>query len=506
MQMNDNQIPLLYEISVPGRKGISLPKLDVEKTALPTALIGENADLPELDELSVVRHFTLLSQKNFSIDGQFYPLGSCTMKYNPKMNEEAASFPGFRRSHPLLNEKYAQGNLALMYKLQESLKAITGFTSFSLQPAAGAHGELAGVLMIRAYHRSRGDTARVRILVPDSAHGTNPATCTMAGFSAETIPSTPSGAVDLEAIRAACAGEKAATLAGLMITNPGTLGLFEANIREIIAIIHKAGGLVYGDGANMNALLGIVKPAELGFDVMHFNLHKTLSTPHGGGGPGAGAVGSGELLKEFLPGPLAAKTDALTAKAAKTADAAGAAYTLSVPAQSIGRLKSFYGNFSILVRAYTYIRRLGREGVRRAGEYAVLNANYLRVLIKDKYPCPFGADRVCMHEFAASPDLGNEISTLDIAKRLIDYGFHPPTVYFPLIVKEAFMAEPTETESKETIEAFAQALGKIAEEAKTSPNLLKEAPHNTPVGRLDETAAARKPVLRYKRETPGISS
>jgi glycine dehydrogenase subunit 2 len=504
---NTGAEPLIYECGSPGRVGVRLPRLDLPETPLPASLIREELDLPEADELSVVRHFTALSRKNFSIDGQFYPLGSCTMKYNPKMNEEAAALPGFKNLHPLADEEDAQGALALLYKLQGSLKAITGFAAFSLQGAAGAQGELAGALMIRAYHRDRGEGTRNRILVPDSAHGTNPATCTMAGLIAETIPSDEKGAVDLGALREAIAGDRAKTLAGLMITCPGTLGLFEPAIREICALVHEAGGLVYGDGANMNALTGIVKPADLGFDVMHLNLHKTFSTPHGGGGPGAGAVGAGPLLADYLPGPLARQ--------------AGEAYGFTAPPRSIGRLKSFNGNFSILLRAYAYIRLLGREGLRRVAEYAVLNANYVRALLKDFYHIPYGADRPCMHEFVASPDLGREaafnemgaapptdpspitappVSTLDIAKRLIDYGFHPPTVYFPLIVKEALMVEPTETESKETLDAFAAALREIAREARESPELLKGAPHHTPVGRLDETAAARKPVLRYRRD------
>jgi glycine dehydrogenase subunit 2 len=486
---------LIYELSVPGRRGVSLPRLDTPETPLPQGLLREGLELPEVDELTAVRHFTALSRKNFSIDGQFYPLGSCTMKYNPKMNEEAASLPGFRHLHPLREEAGAQGALALIYRLQESLKAITGFSAFSLQGAAGAQGELAGALMIRAYHRGRGDTGRNRILVPDSAHGTNPATCTMAGFIAETIPSGSDGAVDLAALREACAGEKAGTLAGLMITNPGTLGLFEPAIREITETVHRAGGLVYGDGANMNALTGVLRPADLGFDVMHLNLHKTFSTPHGGGGPGAGAVGAGPLLADYLPGPVVA---AETGPGAGAGEGGGPRYGFKTPAKSIGRLKTFHGNFGILVRAYAYIRLLGREGLRRVAEYAVLNANYLRALVKDLYPLPYGAEKPCMHEFVASPDLGNGVRTLDIAKRLIDYGFHPPTVYFPLIVREALMVEPTETESKETLDAFAAALRRIAEEARTAPELLREAPHHTPVGRLDETAAARRPVLRYR--------
>jgi glycine dehydrogenase subunit 2 len=504
--MNVYETPTAYEESSAGRCGVILPGPDVPETPLPEELKREDLFLPELDEAAVVRHFIRLSHKNFSVDGQFYPLGSCTMKYNPKMNEEAASFQGFRLSHPLVPGEGNQGNLELMYRLQEALKAVTGFEGCSLQGAAGAQGELAGILMIRAWHLGRGDTARNRVLIPDSAHGTNPATCTMAGFVTETIPSDPSGAVDMAALKEAVSGAGKTTLAGLMITNPGTLGLFEKNIVAITALIHEAGGLVYGDGANMNALMGIVKPGDLGFDVMHLNLHKTFSTPHGGGGPGAGAVLAGKTLSPFLPGPVVTKTGAVGAGGAGDGGAGiGGAnsgtpdsgpYQLERPGRSIGRLKVFNGNFSVLVRAYAYIRTLGAAGLKRASEYAVLNANYLRALVKDDYPTPYGADRPCMHEFTASPNVGSGIHTIDIAKRLIDYGFHPPTVYFPLIVKEAFMAEPTETESRETLEAFASALKAIAEEGRTKPELLKEAPHSTPVGRLDETAAARNPVLR----------
>lgn len=482
--MNYPEIPLLKDSGAEGRIGVVLPKLDVSETTIPANLLRTSLKLPEMDELSVVRHFTLLSQRNYSIDGQFYPLGSCTMKYNPKMNEAAAAHPGFRRSHPLAPEDLSQGAIGLIFELQEALRAITGFKAMSVQGAAGAHGELAGALMIRSYHLSRGDRTRVRMLIPDSAHGTNPASCTMAGLSAETIPSDGAGGVDMEALRAACAGEKGKTVAGLMITNPSTLGLFERNIEEIVRIVHAAGGLVYSDGANMNALVGALRPADLGFDVMHLNLHKTFSTPHGGGGPGAGAVGAGPALADFLPGPLAVKSSE--------------GYSFVTPKSSIGRIKAFHGNFGILVRAYAYIRLLGADGLRRVAENAVLNANYLRTLVEEAYPVAYGEGRRSMHEFVASPELGPDIHTLDIAKRLIDYGFHPPTIYFPLIVKEALMAEPTETESKETLDAFAAALEKIAEEARTEPELLKGAPHDTPIGRLDETAAARKPVLCYR--------
>ena len=484
VSMGQREIPLLQDSSIPSRVGVVLPRLDVEETPVPPGLLRGNLALPEMDELSVVRHFTLLSQRNYSIDGQFYPLGSCTMKYNPKMNEAAASLPGFRRSHPLATEAASQGSIALLYELQASLCALTGFKAVSLQPAAGAHGELAGVLMIRAWHASRGDAKRVRVLIPDSAHGTNPASCAMAGLVAQTIPSDASGGVDIAALEAACAGEGARTVAGLMITNPSTLGLFERNIEKIVKIVHDAGGLVYGDGANMNALVGVLKPAELGFDVMHFNLHKTFATPHGGGGPGAGAVGVGPALADFLVGPVAVKTTE--------------GYSFAMPPHSIGRLKAFHGNFGVLVRAWAYIRTLGADGLRRVAENAVLNANYLRALVEPAYPVAYGEGRFSMHEFVSSGELVPGIHTLDVAKHLIDYGFHPPTIYFPLIVKEALMVEPTETETKETLDAFAEVLLKIAEEARTDPDLLKDAPHETPVGRLDETAAARKPVLRYR--------
>ncbi len=469
---------LAYEISTPGKIGVALPGCDVPATPLPAAMLRAELDLPEMDELTVVRHFTRLSQKNFSIDTQYYPLGSCTMKYNPKVNEQVAGLPGWRNCHPLVGDEFSQGSLELLYRLQEGLAATGGFSAVSLQPAAGAHGELAGALMIRDYHRDRGQTQRTRMLIPDSAHGTNPATCTMVGFSVVTIPSNAEGGVDLDALKAACDD----TVAGIMITNPSTLGLFERNIEAITRMVHDAGGLVYGDGANMNAIAGIVRPVDLGIDVMHYNLHKTFSTPHGGGGPGVGMVGAGKTLAEYLPGPVAVKK--------------GDSYALQMPARSIGRLKSFYGNFGVLVRAYAYLRMLGGDGLRRMSENAVLNANYLKVLLDKTYAVKY--PRRCMHEFVAMGDVAEGVHTLDIAKRLIDYGFHPPTIYFPLIVPEAIMIEPTETESKETLDAFAQVMIKIAEEARTKPELLHDAPHNTPVGRLDEVAAARCPILCYR--------
>ena len=481
--MNLRPEALVYELSSPGRHCASLPGCDVPATAVPESLLRGELALPELDELSLVRHFTRLSQKNSSIDSHFYPLGSCTMKYNPKVNEAAASLPGWLNAHPLSGDAYNQGALELIHSLQEQLCEIGGFAAGSLQPAAGAQGELSGVLIIRAYHASRGDLGRRIILVPDSAHGTNPATCTMAGFQAKTIPSDAEGGVDMAALK----GALDESVAGIMITNPNTLGLFDPNIEAIARAVHEAGGLVYGDGANMNALAGVLKPAAVGIDVMHYNLHKTFSTPHGGGGPGAGFVGVRPDLADFLPGPIVAK-----------AQAAGAAapYSLFMPSASIGRMKAFYGNFGILVRAYAYLRMLGATGLRRVAEMAVLNANYLKVLIEGSYTIKY--PRRCMHEFVAQGDLAEGVHTLDVAKRLIDCGFHPPTIYFPLIVPEALMIEPTETETKETLDEFAAVLIKIAEEARTESALLCSAPTSTPVGRLDEVSAARNPTLCYR--------
>ncbi len=480
--MNLREEPLLFELSSPGRVCASLPDCDVPATLVPPALARSELGLPEIDELSLVRHFTRLSQKNFSIDTQFYPLGSCTMKYNPKANEQAASLPGWRNIHPLSGEEFNQGALELIHSLQAWLGEIGGFAAASLQPAAGAQGELAGVLIIRAYHAARGDGKRRVILVPDSAHGTNPASCAMAGFAAKTLPSDADGEVDMAALRSALDGAAGAEVAGIMITNPNTLGLFDRNIEAIARAVHEAGGLVYGDGANMNALTGILRPAEVGIDVMHYNLHKTFSTPHGGGGPGGGFVGVREDLADFLPGPIVEK--------------ASGSYRLAMPKRSIGRMKAFYGNFGILVRAYFYLRMLGAPGLRRIAETAVLNANYLKALVEGVYKIKY--PRRCMHEFVAQGDLAEGVHTLDVAKRLIDYGFHPPTIYFPLIVPEALMIEPTETEAKETLDEFAAVLVKIVEEARTDPSLLSSAPTTTPVGRLDEVSAARNPTLCYR--------
>jgi glycine dehydrogenase subunit 2 len=473
--------PLIYELSRPGRMGVSLPEVDVPPTDIPAGLSRDDLDLPEADQLSVIRHFTRLSQLNYCIDTQMYPLGSCTMKYNPRLNEEMARLAGFALSHPMQDPDTAQGCLALMYQLQEWLCEIGGFAGVSLQPAAGAHGELTGVLMIRAYHLSRGDAKRTKMLIPNSAHGTNPATTRMAGLQVVELPSDARGNVDLAALRAACDD----TVAGLMITNPNTLGLFEEHIAEVVQAVHDCGGLVYGDGANMNALVGIVRPGDLGFDVLHYNLHKTFSTPHGGGGPGAGPVGVSARLVDFLPGPVAAMLEPET-------NSEPPRYGWRTPPRSIGRMKTFWGNFGMLVRAFAYIRVNGAEGLRANSENAVLNANYLMSRLRGKYHLPY--DRVCKHEFVVEgiwPDAPG-VRALDISKRLIDYDFHPPTNYFPLIVHEALMIEPTETESRETLDAFVEVMETIAEEARTDPDLLKGAPHTAPVSRLDEVAAAKQ--------------
>jgi glycine dehydrogenase subunit 2 len=447
-------------------------------------LVREELPLPELAELDVVRHFVRLSQLNHSIDTGFYPLGSCTMKYNPKVNEDTARLPGFAFTHPLQAQETVQGNLALMYALQDWLMEVGGFAGVSLQPAAGAHGELTGILMIQAYHRDRGDAQRTKILVPDSAHGTNPATTTMSGMHVVEIPSDERGNVDLQALKSECDD----TVAGFMLTNPNTLGLFEENVIDVIELIHGCGGLVYGDGANMNALLGIVRPGDLGFDVLHYNLHKTFSTPHGGGGPGSGPVGASETLVDYLPGPV---VDIIEPEQGDIPPL----YGLVMPEKTICRVKAFHGHFGMLVRAYTYMRINGKQGMRAIADHAVLNANYLRVKLTDTYHIPY--NRICMHEFVAEGRFADapDVRALDVSKRLMDFGFHPPTNYFPLIVHEALMIEPTETESKETLDTFVEVMQQIAREARESPELLQKAPHATPYGRLDEVQAAKQLVL-----------
>jgi glycine dehydrogenase subunit 2 len=432
-----------------------------------------------VSEIDVIRHFTRLSQKNHAIDIAMYPLGSCTMKYNPKINEAVARYPGFASIHPLQDPETVQGSLELMHELQEMLAEISGFSAVALQPAAGAHGELTGVLIARAYHQERGDTGRTKILVPDSAHGTNPATAAMAGFQVVTVPSDAHGNVDMEAVRAAAGPDTAA----LMITNPNTLGLWDEHIQEVVEIVHQAGGLVYNDGANFNAILGVARPGDLGIDVMHFNLHKTFSTPHGGGGPGSGPVGVRAGLEQYLPGPRVAKT--------------GDGYDWAMPEKTVGRLHGFHGNHGMHVRAYTYIRMHGAAGLRQVSEDAVLNANYLLARLRERYHLAY--DRTCMHEFVLSGSRQKAVGvrTLDIAKRLLDFGVHPPTTYFPLIVPEALMIEPTETESKESLDYFADAMLQIADEAENSPEIVTSAPHNTEYKRLDDVAANRNLNLRW---------
>jgi glycine dehydrogenase subunit 2 len=478
--------PLLSELSRPGRVGHLLTSTESTEDAaldLPVELLRHELRMPELGELDVVRHFTHLSSMNFSIDNSFYPLGSCTMKYNPKVNEDVARLPGFAQLHPYQPEETVQGALALMLELQRLLCEISGFEAVTMQPAAGAQAELCGMLLIRAYHRSRDDARRTKVLIPDSAHGTNPATAAMCGYTTISIPTDRHGNVDLKRVRE----EADDSTVGLMLTNPNTLGLFEQEIRDVTEAIHNAGGLVYGDGANLNAILGAVKPADLGFDVLHINTHKTFSTPHGGGGPGCGPVVARGILEPFLPKPVVSRR----------VDGDGALFLDWDRPRSIGKLKGFWGHFGVMVRALTYITLQGDQGLRDISEAAVLNANYLRKKLDDLYEVPF--DRICMHEFVASGRRQKQhgVRTLDIAKRLIDFGIHPPTVYFPLIVEEALMVEPTEAETKDTLDRFVEVMRQIAQEAKESPELIHEAPHDQPVGRLDETTAARKPVLRW---------
>ncbi len=480
--------PLIFERSMPGRIGFSLAECDVPrkelKELLPEGQVrSQPPGWPEVSEGSVIRHYLKLSQMNHSVDSGFYPLGSCTMKYNPKINEDMARLGGFAKLHPLVPETYSQGALKMMYDLEHYLAEITGMDAVSLQPVAGAHGEFVGLKLIAAYHRSRGDDKRTTVLVPDSAHGTNPASAALSGMKVVEVDSNCDGEVCLDDLRSKVDD----TVAALMLTNPNTLGLFERNICEIADIVHEAGGLLYYDGANANAILGIVRPGDTGFDVVHLNLHKTFSTPHGGGGPGSGPVGVNKKLVPFLPVPRIVK------------DKEQYRFDYDLP-ETIGKVHSFYGNFAVNVRAYTYIRMLGAKGLKRVSEDAVLNANYLQALLKKDYHLDY--DRLCMHEFVLSgkKQKAQGVRTLDIAKRLLDFGVHPPTVYFPLIIEEALMIEPTETEGKETLDYFADAMLQIAKEAKEDPDKVTGAPYNTPVSRLDEVGAARNPILRWHKE------
>ena len=477
------QQPLLFELGKAGRKAVDLPACDVPEMQglLPEKYLrSEKAALPELSQLELMRHYTQLSNRNFGVDTGFYPLGSCTMKYNPKVNEDVARYAGMALLHPLQSVATVQGAMEVLYKIEEDLAEISGMSGVTMQPAAGAHGELTGLKLIRAYHRDRGDLARIKVIVPDSAHGTNPASAAMCGMEVLEIKSEADGSIDLEALQAAVGADTAA----LMLTNPSTLGLFESKIEAIAKIVHEAGGLLYYDGANANAIMGIVRPGDMGFDVVHFNLHKTFATPHGGGGPGSGPIGVKEKLMPFLPNPRIQKE--------------GDKYSWACSEKSIGKVHSFFGNFGVIVRAYAYILTMGAAGLRQASEDAVLNANYCKKLLSEAFDSPF--DRFCMHEciLTSKKQKENGIHTLDIAKRLLDYGYHPPTIYFPLIVEGAIMIEPTETESKETLDGFIDAMKKIAQEAAENPEIVRTAPNNTIVSRLDETLAARKPVVRWE--------
>ena len=482
--------PLMFEKSRPGRRGCSLPECDVPKESL-EKLIPEkylrqgSLGLPQVSEPDVVRHFVRLSQQNMGIDTHFYPLGSCTMKYNPKVNEDIAQLPGFTRVHPYQPKASAQGTLRTLYEMEKLLCEISGMDRVSLQPAAGAHGELTSLMMIRAYYKDKKEH-RDTVLVPDSAHGTNPSSSHLCGFRVIEVKSNKDGGIDLDDLM----GKMSERVAALMITLPNTLGLFERNILEVAQIVHEREGFLYLDGANLNALLAIVKPSEMGIDIMHFNLHKTFSTPHGGGGPGSGPVGVKEKLAVYLPVPMVEK------------DKKG--YYLDYDrARSIGKVRSFYGNIEVIIKAYCYLRSLGKEGLKQISHNAVLNANYLMERLKKYFYLPY--DQPCMHEFVLSVQNKKmkDVRALDIAKRLLDFGFHPPTIYFPLIVKEALMIEPTETESKETLDEFVSSMIQIRKEIEEDPSLVKEAPHNLSIGRLDEVKAAKELKLRWEEKESG---
>ncbi|MGN7394747.1 aminomethyl-transferring glycine dehydrogenase subunit GcvPB [Peribacillus frigoritolerans] len=484
--MNNQDQSLIFEISTSGRIGYSLPEMDVATIPLEEILPAhyireEEAKLPEVSELDIMRHYTALSKRNHGVDSGFYPLGSCTMKYNPKINENVARFNGFAHIHPYQDPATVQGALGLLFDLQEHLTEITGMDQVTLQPAAGAHGEWTGLMMIRAFHEANGDTERTKVIVPDSAHGTNPASATVAGLETITVKSDENGLVDLEDLKRVVGPDTAA----LMLTNPNTLGLFEENILEMAQLVHDAGGKLYYDGANLNAVLSKARPGDMGFDVVHLNLHKTFTGPHGGGGPGSGPVGVKSDLIPYLPKPLIVKQ--------------GEQFVLDYDRpQSIGRVKPYYGNFGINVRAYTYIRSMGPDGLKAVTENAVINANYMMRKLEPYFDLPY--NRHCKHEFVLSGRRQKKLGvrTLDIAKRLLDFGYHPPTIYFPLNVEEGMMIEPTETESKETLDAFIDAMIQIAKEAEETPEIVQEAPHTTVIKRLDETLAARKPILRYQ--------
>ena len=477
---------LIFELSKPGRSGYSLPENVFGAAPAVPQTLARKAELalPEVSEVDVVRHYTNLSQMNFGVDTGFYPLGSCTMKYNPKVNEEVAAMPGFLGLHPLQPESTVQGALEVYWNMEKSLASITGMAGFTFNPCAGAHGELTGLMIMRQYHLLRGDTKRTKVIVPDSAHGTNPASAAVCGLDIVVVKSKENGLVDVADLIPLLGDD----IAGIMMTNPNTLGLFEKDIKEIAALVHECGGLLYYDGANMNPLIGMVRPGDMGFDVLHLNLHKSFSTPHGGGGPGAGPVGVAAHLVPYLPVPKVVE------------DEDGLLSIVDADGQACGQISGFMGNFGVLLRAYTYILMLGKQNVRVVGPLAVLGANYIKESLKDCYKLPI--ESVCKHEFVFDGllDQSTGVTTLDIAKRLLDYGFHAPTIYFPLLFHQAIMIEPTETESKETLDGFIEIMRHIAAEAIADPESLKTAPHTTPVRRLDETTAARQPVLRYERQ------
>ena len=483
---------LIFELSCPGRKGYSLPKNNWSRhrlTDLPAALQRTaEPELPQVDELTVCRHYTNMSNNNFGVDTGFYPLGSCTMKYNPKINEELATLPNFQRLHPAQDENTAQGALELYYNVQQTLSEIAGLSEFTLNPYAGAHGELTGLMVIRSYHQSRGDMKRTKIIVPDSAHGTNPASAAVCGLQIVEVKSTSQGTVDLESLKSVLGDD----IAGMMMTNPNTLGIFETRIPEIAALIHECGGLMYYDGANLNPMLGVCRPGDMGFDVMHINLHKTFSTPHGGGGPGSGPVGVRAGLEQFLPAPHVSR------------DREGQ-FHIDRPENSLGSVSSFLSNYGILIRAYCYLLSMGKDFIPMAGKLSVLNANYIKERLKDHYQLPI--DGLCKHEFVFDglrPEYGgdhhdpNHVTTLDVAKRLLDYGYHAPTIYFPLLFHESLMIEPTESESKETLDDFIETMKKIAVEARENPELLHTAPHHTPIRRPDDVRAVKDAVFKHQ--------
>ncbi|UMZ73972.1 aminomethyl-transferring glycine dehydrogenase subunit GcvPB [Natranaerofaba carboxydovora] len=493
---------VIFTKSKEGKKGYSLPALDVENVELneiiPEDMIRkETPNLPEVSEGEVMRHYVRLSTKNFGVDSGFYPLGSCTMKYNPKVNEDVASLTGLVELHPYQPDKTCQGALELMYNLEELLKEITGMDKYTMQPAAGAHGELTGLLMIRAYLNAKGEK-RTKVICPDSAHGTNPASAAMAGFKVVTVKSNEKGLVDLDDLAKVLDDD----VACLMLTNPNTLGLFESEIHQMASMVHDAGGLLYYDGANLNAIMGYARPGDMGFDVLHLNLHKTFSTPHGGGGPGSGPVGVNDKLASYLPYPTVEKNTEKAKEEKNIANEEDSEFYLNydIPS-SIGKVHGFHGNFNVLIKAYTYIRMMGAKGLKQVSEDAVLNANYLREKLKEDYLLPHD-ELPCKHEFVISGknQAKNDVKTMDIAKRLLDYNVHPPTIYFPQIVEESMMVEPTETESKENLNKFVEIMKLISKEAKEDPDKVKSAPNSTPVGRLDEAGAARKPKVTWTKE------